>query len=49
MARKKKKKPTRKNPVAKNLRLNKPKVIENKKRRIPRQAKHRKGARSGAN
>ena len=43
MARKKKKKPARKNPVAKNLRLNKPKVIENKKKQIPRKAKHRDG------
>jgi hypothetical protein len=44
MPRKKKKKKTaRKNPVAKNLRLNKPKVIENKKKRIPRKAKHRDG------
>jgi len=41
-----KKKPSRKNPVAKHLRLNKPKMIENKKRRIPRQAKHRKSGRS---
>ncbi len=40
---KKKKKPTRKNPVAKHLRLNKPTVIQNKKRRIPRKAKHRDG------
>lgn len=40
----KKKTPSRKNPVAKHLRLNKPKVIENKKRRIPRKAKHRTSA-----
>ena len=39
-----KSKPPRKNPVAKHLRLNKPKVIQNKKKRIPRKAKHRKGA-----
>ena len=40
----KKKKPARKNPVAKHLKLNKPKVIENKKRVIPRKAKHRKSS-----
>ncbi len=44
MAKTKKKMPARKNPVAKNLRLNKPKVIANKKRQIPRKAKHRDGA-----
>lgn len=46
MARKKKKTPSRKNPVAKHLKLNRPKVIENKKRQIPRKAKHRKSSTS---